>query len=71
MASVVVGLYREDYYAYEEARENNNPNVTFNNKLEYIFLKNRDGNTATHDMFVDVATSRISEQDIFNRKNIF
>jgi replicative DNA helicase len=71
MASVVVGLYREDYYAYEEARENNNPNVTFNNKLEYIFLKNRDGNTATHDMYVDVSTSRISEQDIFNRKSIF
>ena len=71
MASVVIGLYREDYYAYEEARENNNPNVTFNNKLEYIFLKNRDGNTATHDMYVDVATSRISEQDIFSRKSIF
>ena len=71
MASVVIGLYRNDYYAYEEARENNNPNVEFDNKLEYIFLKNRDGQTATHDMFIDVSTSRISEQDIFGKRNVF
>lgn len=71
MASVVIGLYRNDYYAYEEARENNNPNVEFDNKLEYIFLKNRDGNTATLDMFIDVATSRISEDDIFSKRRSF
>lgn len=62
-ASVVIGLYRADYYAYEEAKEIGNPNVEYDNTIEYIFLKNRDGQTATHEMFIDVATSKIKEHN--------
>jgi len=61
MASVVIGLYREDYYSYERAREENNANVEFNNKLEYIFMKNRDGECKTAEMYVDVSTSTIKD----------
>jgi len=68
MASVVIGLYRADYYAYEEAKETGNPNVEFDNTIEYIFLKNRDGQTATHEMFIDVATSKIKEHNFVGNK---
>lgn len=60
-ASVVVGLYREDYYAYEKAKEEGTSMPTFNNTIEYIFLKNRDGDTRTLDMYIDVKTSTIKE----------
>jgi replicative DNA helicase len=60
-ASVVIGLYRDDYYKYEKAKEEGNNNVVFNNIIEYIFMKNRDGDTRTADLFIDVATSKIRE----------
>lgn len=61
MASVVIGLYRADYYAYEQAKEDDNPNVEFNNIIEYIFLKNRDGDCRTLDLHIEVAHSKIRE----------
>lgn len=60
-SAVVIGLYRDDYYKYEKAKEENNPNVEFDNIIEYIFLKNRDGDTRTAELKMDVATSRITE----------
>jgi replicative DNA helicase len=60
-ASVVIGLYRDDYYKYEKAKEEGNNNVVFDNVIEYIFMKNRDGDTRTADLFIDVATSKIRE----------
>jgi len=62
-ASVVIGLYREDYYAYERAKENNDANVTFTNIIEYIFLKNRQGETKTAELYIDTATSKILESN--------
>lgn len=62
-SAVVIGLYRDDYYKYEKAKEENNPNVEFDNIIEYIFLKNRDGDTRTAELKMDVATSRITELD--------
>ena len=67
-ASVVIGLYREDYYAYEKAKEEGNIDFEFTNKVEYIFLKNRDGDTRTADMYIDVATSKIRGLDPITNK---
>jgi replicative DNA helicase len=67
-ASVVVGLYREDYYAYEKAKEEGYEMPEFNNIIEYIFLKNRDGDTRTLDLYIDVKTSTIKE---FEEKSRF
>jgi replicative DNA helicase len=61
MASVVIGLYREDYYAYERAKEEMNPNVEYTNVIEYIFMKQRDGECKTLEMFIDPKTSTIKE----------
>lgn len=62
-ASVVIGLYRDDYYKYEKAKEEGNPNVVYDNVIEYIFMKNRDGDTRTADLYIDVATSKIRESN--------
>jgi replicative DNA helicase len=67
-ASVVIGLYRDDYYKFERAKEEGNNNVEFDNTIEYIFMKNRDGLTATHEMFIDVATSKIKEHNFVGNK---
>jgi replicative DNA helicase len=67
-ASVVIGLHREDYYAYEKAKEEGDANFEFTNKIEYIFCKNRDGDTRTADMYIDVATSKIRELDPITNK---
>lgn len=64
-ASVVIGLYRDDYYKWERAKEENLPHVEFDNKIEYIFLKNRDGDTRFVELGIDVKTSRIYENSIF------
>jgi replicative DNA helicase len=69
-ASVVIGLYREDYYTYERAKEEGNSDFEFTNKIEYIFMKNRDGDTRTADMYIDVATSKIREIDVITNKPI-
>lgn len=60
-SAVVIGLYRDDYYKYEKAKEENNPNVEFDNIIEYIFLKNRDGDTRTAELYMDVSTSKIKD----------
>jgi replicative DNA helicase len=70
-ASVVIGLYRDDYYKYEKAKEEGNANVQFDNTIEYIFMKNRDGDTRTAEMFIDVATSKILETNNFDKKSPF
>lgn len=70
-ASVVIGLYRDDYYKYEKAKEEGNANVQFDNVIEYIFMKNRDGDTRTAEMFIDVATSKILETNNFDKKSPF
>lgn len=64
-ASVVIGLYRDDYYKWEKAKEENSPMVDFDNKIEYIFLKNRDGDTRFVELGIDVKTSRIFESHSF------
>lgn len=64
-ASVVIGLYRDDYYKWEKAKEENSPMVEFDNKIEYIFLKNRDGDTRFVELGIDVKTSRIYEHASF------
>lgn len=62
MASTVIGLYREDYYAYEKAKEEGTGVLPqFNNTIEYIFMKNRDGDTRTLELFIDPSTSTIKE----------
>ena len=62
MASVVIGLYRDDYYAYEKAKEEGTGVLPeFTNTIEYIFLKNRHGDTRTLELNIDVKTSTISE----------
>jgi len=72
MASVVIGLYRDDYYAYERAKESGeNMMPEFNNIIEYIFLKQRDGDTKTLEMFVDPKTSSIRENKEELRLNDF
>lgn len=68
-ASVVIGLYRDDYYAYEKAKEEGNPNVEFNNEIEYIFLKNRDGDTTTCQLYINVKTSSLSQSPIYDKQN--
>jgi replicative DNA helicase len=68
---VVIGLYRDDYYKYEKAKEEGNANVQFDNTIEYIFMKNRDGDTRTAEMFIDVATSKILETNNFDKKSPF
>lgn len=61
-ASTVIGLYREDYYSYERAKEQGNGVLPeFNNTIEYIFLKNRNGDTRTLDLYIDCSTSTIKE----------
>jgi len=70
-ASVVIGLYRDDYYAYERAKEEGNPNFEYTNIIEYIFMKNRDGDTRTAELFIDVATSKIRQLDSVTRLPVF
>ena len=54
-----------------KAKEEGNANVQFDNVIEYIFMKNRDGDTRTAEMFIDVATSKILETNNFDKKSPF
>lgn len=60
-AIAVIGLYRDDYYKYTDARANNTPKSPDDNILNYVILKNRDGETCTIDRYVDVTTNRIAD----------
>lgn len=66
-AILVIGLYRDDYYKYTDAKANNTPPQPMDNKLTYVILKNRDGGVGDIDRFCDVKTNRIvdSEEDLF------
>jgi replicative DNA helicase len=60
-AIAVIGLYRDDYYKYTDARANNTAKGPDDNILNCVILKNRDGETCTIDRYVDVTTNRIAD----------
>jgi len=66
-AIVVIGLYRDDYYKYVDAKSNNQPVAQMDNTLKFIILKNRDGEVGDVNRFVDVQTNRVadSEEELF------
>ena len=57
----MIGLYRDDYYKYTDARANNTAKGPDDNILNYVILKNRDGETCTIDRYVDITTNRIAD----------
>jgi replicative DNA helicase len=66
-AIVVIGLYRDDYYKYVDAKANNQAVAPMDNTLKYVILKNRDGEVGDVNRFVDVKTNRVadSEDELF------
>jgi len=60
-ASIVIGLYRPDYYAMSEARAQNLPDPEFTHELDYVILKNRNGRTGSAIRYCDVMTNRVSD----------
>lgn len=68
-ASQVIGLYRDDYYKDEDAKnhaaETGEPyeEPVWDNSLEYIFLKNRDGSTGTATLWCDAATNQVFDSN--------
>jgi replicative DNA helicase len=66
-AIVVIGLYRDDYYKYVDAKANNQAVAPMDNTLKFIILKNRDGEVGDINRYVDVKTNRVadSEEDLF------
>jgi replicative DNA helicase len=66
-AIVVIGLYRDDYYKYTDAKTNGQAIPPMDNTLKYCILKNRDGEVGDVGRFVDVKTNRVadSEDELF------
>jgi replicative DNA helicase len=66
-AIVVIGLYRDDYYKYVDAKEKNDKPADMDYTLKYVILKNRDGQVGDVNRFVDVTTNRVSDskEDLF------
>jgi len=66
-AIVVIGLYRDDYYKYVDAKANNQAVAPMDNTLKFIILKNRDGEVGDIGRYVDVKTNRVadSEEELF------
>jgi len=66
-AIVVIGLYRDDYYKYVDAKANGQAVAPMDNTLKYVILKNRDGEVGDVNRFVDVKTNRVadSEDELF------
>lgn len=66
-AITVIGLYRDDYYKYVDAKANNQPVAPMDNTLKFIILKNRDGQVGDINRYVDVKTNRVadSEDELF------
>lgn len=60
-ASIVIGLYRPDYYAVAEARANNLPEPEMSNILDYVILKNRNGRTGSAERYCDIMTNRVND----------
>lgn len=60
-ASIVIGLYRPDYYATSEARASNMPDPEFTHELDYVILKNRNGRTGSAIRYCDVTTNRVND----------
>ncbi|WP_020599373.1 replicative DNA helicase [Spirosoma panaciterrae] len=67
-ASVVIILYRDDYYKEKAARDAAEASgrgyvePIFDHLIEYAIVKNRDGETGTAVFWADVATNRIADQ---------
>lgn len=66
-AIVVIGLYRDDYYKYTDAKTTGQAIPPMDNTLKYCILKNRDGEVGDVGRFVDVKTNRVadSEDELF------
>lgn len=62
-AIVVIGLYRDDYYKYVDAKANGQAVAPMDNTLKYTILKNRDGNVGDIVRYVDVKTNRIADEE--------
>jgi hypothetical protein len=63
-AIVVIGLYRDDYYKYVDARESGTSGtIEYDNTLKYVVLKNRDGAVGDHIRYVDVKTNRVADEE--------
>lgn len=60
-ASIVIGLFRPDYYALSEARANNLPEPEMTHILDYVILKNRNGRTGSAVRYCDVVTNRVAD----------
>lgn len=70
-AIVVIGLYRDDYYKYVDAKESGTATpIVYDNTLKYVILKNRDGVVGDYIRYVDVKTNRIADEeaDLFGFK---
>jgi len=63
-ADVVIGLYRDDYYKYVDAKANGQAVTPMDNILKYIILKNRDGNVGDVIRYVDVKTNRLADDEV-------
>ncbi|MVM30482.1 AAA family ATPase [Spirosoma sp. HMF4905] len=67
-ATIVIMLYRDDYYKEKAARDAAEANgggymePQFDQLLEYGIVKSRDGETGTAVFWTDVATNRIADQ---------
>jgi len=66
-AIVVIGLYRDDYYKYVDAKEKNDKPADMDYTLKYVILKNRDGQVGDVNRFVDVTTNRVAD----NKEELF
>lgn len=63
-ASVVIGLYRDDYYKYVDAKEaGTSSDIVYDNTLRYVILKNRDGVVGDYVRYVDVKTNRVADEE--------
>lgn len=60
-ASVVIGLYRPDYYAVADARASNMPEPEMSHILDYVILKNRNGRTGSAERYCDIMTNRVND----------
>lgn len=61
-AIVVIGLYRDDYYKYVDAKNNGTRPAENDNTLKYIVLKNRNGQVCDVTRYIDVRTNRLADE---------
>lgn len=60
-AITVIGLYRDDYYKYIDAKNNGQKPAPDDNTLKYIVLKNRNGQVGDITRYIDVRTNRLAD----------